>query len=80
MGVSEVHDLHVWTVSPGYVALSAHVVAADQTLSKAETVMKELKRVLGEEFGIFHTTIQFECANCQGTVACLGPGFHQPLE
>jgi len=80
MGVSEVHDLHVWTVSPGYVALSAHVVVADLALSKAETVMKELKRVLGEEFGIFHITIQFECANCQGTVACLGPGFHQPLE
>jgi len=78
-GVSEVHDLHVWTVSPGYVALSAHVMVADQALSKAETVMKELKRVLGEEFGIFHTTIQFECTNCQGTVACLGPGCHHPL-
>lgn len=69
----EVHDLHVWTVSPGYVALSAHVVIADQALSRAEAVMADLKRVLADEFGIDHTTIQFECANCQGTSACLGP-------
>jgi len=79
-GVSEVHDLHVWTVSPGYVALSAHVVVADQALSTSETVMKGLRRVLGEEFGIFHTTIQFECANCQGTIVCLGPGCDHPAE
>ncbi|SQD93249.1 conserved membrane protein of unknown function [Candidatus Bipolaricaulis anaerobius] len=72
-GVAEVHDLHVWTVSPGYVALSAHVVIADQALSRAGAVMADLKRVLADEFGISHTTIQFECANCQGTSACLGP-------
>jgi len=65
-GVSEVHDLHVWTVSPGYVALSAHVVLADQALSQSQRVMDGLKR--GQ-----HTTIQFECANCgQGAATCLG--------
>lgn len=73
-GVSEVHDLHVWTVSPGYVALSAHVVVGDRTLSAAEAVRADLKRVLADRFGIAHTTIQIECTNCQGTVACLGPG------
>lgn len=72
--VSEVHDLHVWTVSPGYVALSAHVVIADQALSAAEAVMDDLKRVLVDGFGIVHTTIQLECRNCQGAIACLGPG------
>jgi cobalt-zinc-cadmium efflux system protein len=70
-GVQEVHDLHVWTVSPGYVALSAHVVLADQALSQAQEVMAGLKQVLGETYGIEHTTIQFECDNCgQGTVVC----------
>jgi len=72
--VSEVHDLHVWTVSPGYIALSAHVVIADQALSAAEAVMDDLKRVLVDGFGIVHTTIQLECRNCQGAIACLGPG------
>jgi cobalt-zinc-cadmium efflux system protein len=72
-GVSEVHDLHVWTVSPGYVALSAHVVLADQALSQSQRVMDGLKQGLADKFGIEHTTIQFECANCgQGTATCLG--------
>lgn len=69
-GVVEVHDLHVWTVSPGYVALSAHVVLADQALSQAQQVMDDLKHTLVERFNIEHTTIQFECAACgQGGIA-----------
>jgi len=71
-GVSEVHDLHVWTVSPGYAALSAHVVLTDQSLSQAQRVMGELKQTLVREFGIEHTTIQFEYDNCgQGAVVCV---------
>ena len=70
-GVSQVHDLHVWTVAPGYVALSAHVTLADQALSQTTEVMSTLKEALHENFEIQHTTIQFECGNCgQGVVAC----------
>ncbi len=70
-GVEEVHDLHVWTVSPGYVALSAHVVLTDQSLGQAQGVMNGLKRALRQASGIEHTTIQFECDNCgQGTGVC----------
>ena len=73
-GIGDVHDLHVWTVSPGYVALSAHVVLADQALSQTADVMAGLKRALADEFGIEHTTIQFECAACgQGAVVCVRP-------
>jgi len=71
-GVSQVHDLHVWTVAPGYIALSAHVTLADQALSQTTEVMSALKETLHESFEIQHTTIQFECENCgQGTVVCL---------
>jgi cobalt-zinc-cadmium efflux system protein len=71
-GVAEVHDLHVWTVSPGYPALSAHVVLADQALSQTGPLMAELKEIIYHRFGIEHTTIQFECHNCgQGTVVCV---------
>ncbi len=73
-GVVEVHDLHVWTVAPGYVALSAHVVLADQALSQTQEVMDGLKRALADRFDIEHTTIQFECASCgQGAVVCVRP-------
>jgi len=74
-GVEEVHDLHVWTVSPGYAALSAHVVLSDQSLSQTQRVMDGLKQALAEEFYIEHTTIQFECDNCgQGAVVCVNGG------
>jgi len=63
-GVAEIHDLHIWTVSPGFVALSAHVILEDQTLSQSENIMTELKKKLDTEYEIEHTTIQFECSNC----------------
>lgn len=69
-GITDIHDLHVWTVAPGYVALSAHAVLADQALSETDVVMTALKQVLQDSFAIEHTTIQFECANCCGTQAC----------
>jgi len=70
-GIAEVHDLHIWTVSPGYVALSAHVILEDQTLSQTENIIVELKKRLNLEYKIEHTTIQFECDNCgQGIIAC----------
>ena len=78
-GVEGVHDLHVWTVSPGYVALSAHVVLADQALSQARGVMDGLKQVLADEFDIEHTTIQFECESCtQEAVVCVNGGHRSP--
>lgn len=71
-GVAEIHDLHIWTVSPGYVALSAHVILKDQTLSQSEKIMAEIKEKLSTQYDIEHTTVQFECANCgQGVVACI---------
>jgi len=70
-GVIEVHDLHVWTVAPGYVALSAHVVIDDQAFSRTAGIMTALKESLLKDFNIRHTTIQFECGDCgQGTLSC----------
>ncbi len=68
--VLEVHDIHVWTVGPGYKVLSAHVLLSDSALSDTEIVMQKLKKVLAQQFDLEHTTIQFECANCgQGPIA-----------
>lgn len=72
-GVSAVHDLHVWTVGPGYPVFSAHVVLSDQALSGTDRIMDELKELLSHRFHIDHTTIQFECADCgQGRFTCGG--------
>ena len=55
-GVQEVHDLHVWTIASGLVALSAHIAAE----RPSGAVMHDLQHELDERFGIRHTTIQFD--------------------
>lgn len=61
--VQDVHDLHIWSICSGHVALSAHVITADQPLAKSNAMMTELKKRIAK-FGIEHTTIQFECIAC----------------
>jgi cobalt-zinc-cadmium efflux system protein len=55
-GVQEVHDLHVWTIASGLVALSAHIAAERPSAA----VMHDLQHELDERFGIRHTTLQFD--------------------
>ena len=62
-GVQNVHDLHVWSICSGHIALSAHIIADNQLLAESDGIMAELKRRLAK-FGIEHTTIQLECAAC----------------
>jgi cobalt-zinc-cadmium efflux system protein len=54
--VIEVHDLHVWTVTSGFPALSAHVVVDPD--ASLDLVRMRLERLLAERFGIDHTTLQ----------------------
>jgi cobalt-zinc-cadmium efflux system protein len=57
-GVREVHDLHVWEISSGFPALTAHVlVAADSDCHGTRSL---LARLLDERFGIAHTTLQVD--------------------
>ena len=71
-GVREVHDLHVWSLCPGAVALSAHVTVDDATWSDTSGIQAALKAVLRDRFRIEHTTIQVECTQCpQGAVVCV---------
>jgi cobalt-zinc-cadmium efflux system protein len=70
-GVLDVHDLHLWSICSGYPALSAHVLIGDPACEATTAQMGTLKQTLMERFGIYHTTIQFETANCgQGSVVC----------
>ncbi len=57
-GVRRVHDLHVWTLTSGREAMSAHVVVDDP--GESERLLEELHAVLHARFGIDHTTIQLE--------------------
>ena len=57
-GVSGVHDLHVWTLGQGSVALSCHLVVA--RLDRADTLLADAHSRLGARHGIDHATIQIE--------------------
>lgn len=57
-GVVEVHDLHVWTITSGLDALSAHVVVRADTPTAA--LLNHCQKTLHERFGIDHLTIQIE--------------------
>jgi cobalt-zinc-cadmium efflux system protein len=59
-GVKAVHDLHVWTLTSGRDAMSAHVVVTDA--APADGVTRALHEVVHERFGIDHATIQLEPA------------------
>ena len=70
-GVREIHDLHVWSLCPGAIALSAHVTVDGATWSDTSGTQAALKTVLRDRFRIEHTTIQLECERCaQGVVTC----------
>jgi cobalt-zinc-cadmium efflux system protein len=57
-GVEEVHDLHVWTVTSGFPALTAHVLVGKE--DDCHQKRRELEEMLDEEFGIDHTTLQVD--------------------
>jgi cobalt-zinc-cadmium efflux system protein len=57
-GVNDVHDLHVWTITSGREALSAHVIHA-RSVSQLE-LLQELRAKLHDRFGVDHLTIQME--------------------
>ena len=59
-GVREVHDIHVWSLGSKSHALSCHVRILDMPTSETEQIGQRIRDALASEFGIHHTTIQFE--------------------
>lgn len=62
IGVKAVHDLHVWTITSGLIALSCHIVVNCEgpDCRTHDDILSDAKAVLREKFRIEHTTIQFE--------------------
>ena len=59
-GVKEVHDVHIWSLGSSSHALSCHVHILDMPTSESEQIAHQIREALAREFGIHHTTIQFE--------------------
>lgn len=62
-GVLDVHDLHIWSIGSHTHALSSHVLIEDMPHSASDAILKRINLVLCD-FGICHSTIQFEHVPC----------------
>ena len=57
-GVTGIFDLHLWTITSGFDAMTAHVVISD--ISKSQIILNEINSILEKKFNITHNTIQIE--------------------
>lgn len=60
-GVVQVHDLHVWTITSGLLAMSCHLTIEPQ--ADSQTVLNQVNALMEKDFKISHTTIQIELAD-----------------
>ena len=72
-GIEDMHDIHIWTITSGIYALSAHVAIADQMVSQSCDVITKVNEVLAAKFSITHTTLQLECESCPTGLVCKLP-------
>ena len=71
-GVLSVHDLHVWSITSGANALTAHIVVSGELrVREAERILRDISHEM-EHLGITHTTLQLESSDneCDGELIC----------
>jgi cobalt-zinc-cadmium efflux system protein len=66
-GVESVHDLHVWSITSGFDAMSGHVRSNGRP---TEDVLHDLRTLLRDRFGIEHVTLQVESVDHADDGAC----------
>ena len=67
-GVTDVHDLHVWSITQRMRSLSAHIAVDDIPISASAVIQREINALLFHKYGIAHTTLQFECVGCESSL------------
>lgn len=72
-GVREAYHIHVWTITSGVYALSAHVVVDDLLVSRSRQLLTAIQDLLIRRFNVRHSTIQFECERCDPDTVCALP-------
>lgn len=63
-GIKGVHDIHIWSICSTIHAMSAHLLVDKIHVQQTDIMTAEISKMLKERFQIFHTTLQFECAEC----------------
>ena len=77
--VEGVHDIHTWTITSGYHAMSAHVLLQSRcTLAQAQALLDDLRHMVDDRFHIGHITIQLEGGDAKCREAHLPPASANP--
>lgn len=58
--VTDIHDVHVWSVCPTLVCMTAHVRVAEMSVRDSMSVVAQLRRTMEERFGIVHSVFEVE--------------------
>jgi cobalt-zinc-cadmium efflux system protein len=69
-GVADMHDVHIWTITSGIYALSAHLSIGDQKVSQSCDIITKVNEKLADDYNITHTTLQLECDSCPTGLVC----------
>jgi len=63
-GVTGVHHVHIWALGASRPALSCHLMVGDIPVRSTGNLLAQVNELLEHDFGITHTTVQFEFASC----------------
>jgi len=63
-GVKDIHHLHLWTITSGIYAMSAHVLIKDLLVSSSAQILRQIETLLKNKYNMEHMTIQFESESC----------------
>jgi cobalt-zinc-cadmium efflux system protein len=70
-GVSDIHDVHIWSLASNTPAMTAHVVVGER--GNLDRLCRELRQMLRDRFDIEHTTLQMETEHCGGDSCATAP-------
>jgi len=67
-GVRSAHDLHIWSEGPELHLLTCQLLVEDMRISQGDQLLRQIRKLLFEEFGISHATVQLETSSCHPQV------------
>ncbi len=72
-GVREAYHIHIWTITSGVYAMSAHVLIDDRLVSGSRNIVDNIRNMLSRKFNVIHSTIELECDRCEIGQVCSLP-------
>lgn len=64
-GVRDIHDIHIWTITSGKHAMSAHLLIGNVSTRESQSIVSKARKMMEEKFNVTHTTFEVECDVCK---------------